>query len=293
MSYLSCLRRSTMLLAFTFVVNGTPAHATAQPATAQPTAQQAATQAAVTAAAPSAAPAAATATTTATGTPAPAAAPATSAVPPAEQIKALTSQLDSLNSSHKTFLDDLSRCANIPERVMRIQCYDELSTESGFMTRAKKEEQEKIIDKIGFWQVVVSEDKMGEQTMYLKLYANDIIRTGAATEKKPELVLRCYRKNTEVYLDWKSLLTENRAYIKSIYVTSRFDSENAMQKDWQLSLDKNAAFAPDTINFVRQMKEHGVLTLELTPYNMSSTTLAFTLNNFDKALEILVKRCYN
>jgi hypothetical protein len=64
------------------------------------------------------------------------------------------------------------------------------------------------------------------------------------------------------------------------------------RETWSLSLDGYAAFSPRAVDFAKSLKGHDKLLLRITPYGGTMETLAFELAHFDRALDVLIKRCY-
>lgn len=188
--------------------------------------------------------------------------------------------------------DELKACSDMKERVMRLRCYDDLSTTMGLMPEGFKALERQKLASYGFWQVLSEHDQLGIETIYLSQSPYNRLSSMAQQVNVPSLNIRCRQGNTDVYLDWKAVMNGGKLYLKEIFIFSRTDSDQDIRYSWQFSMDGMAAFAADPIEFVKSLRGKRKLQLRVTPYGGNTETLMFEIYMLDEALDILVKRCY-
>ena len=216
-----------------------------------------------------------------------------------ERIAAQKKLEDELNQRILVLTQDLSgmhenieSCSNRSDRVLRLQCYDQLAEHLGYISPEKRAEEGKILGVYGFWEASSSRNDMGEVYTYLKVKPNAAVFTNRGIKKFPELVLRCKTNVTDVYLDWRGPLVANNV-TKSLHVGYRLDAEEKVSEPWEVSLDMHAVFSPRAIEFVRELKRAKKVSLELTPYDDRTHVVNYVVEGLESGLELLAKRCYN
>lgn len=187
----------------------------------------------------------------------------------------------------------IAECAVLEDRILRLKCYDDASVANGFMSSDRLEDERETLGKYGFWHVSKRRDASGENHIYLKLPAEQQVETLTGLKKTPEFIIKCRTQNTEAYLDWKGPMVGNRYYLKGFYIVIRIDHNDEVHTDWELSADKFAAFYPQPIEFIRELKKAKKLTLRLNPQNDTVRVLTFKLDGIEEALDVVVKNCYN
>lgn len=189
-------------------------------------------------------------------------------------------------------IEELTVCVEMKDRVMRLRCYDDLSTEKGLMKAAVKDLERQKLQTYGFWQVTSEMDQLGIETMFVSQAPYNKLSAPTLQTKIPVLNIRCRQGNTDVYLDWKSPMNAGRMFLKDIYIFNRIDSNEEQRMTWSLSLDAFAAFSPDPIGFIKTLRGMRKLQLRVTPYGGVTETLMFELGMLEQALDVMVKRCY-
>ena len=212
---------------------------------------------------------------------------------PGEKIEETVIPTENVEAKQLALLiEELTVCVEMKDRVMRLRCYDDLSTEKGLMKPAVKELERQKLQSYGFWQVTSELDQLGIETMFLSQSPYNKLSAPTLQTKIPVLNIRCRQGNTDVYLDWKSPLNAGRMFLKDIYIFNRIDSDEEGRMTWSLSLDAFAAFSPDPIEFIKTLRGKRKLQLRVTPYGGVTETLMFELGMLEQALDVMVKRCY-
>jgi len=187
----------------------------------------------------------------------------------------------------------LKKCASLTDRAERLQCFDQIAVSQQLMSADNAAKQKQIMEQIGLWRVQTQQDETGRTVIYLKTQATTPITLVNGLKQTPTLTVRCREKKTDVYMDWNAPLTSSDSGIKTIFVKSRLDEDITVDRDWELSLDKKAAFAPEAVNYVRAMKDAKKISLEFTPIHEGAVVALFDLTGFKGALDTLVRKCYN
>lgn len=188
--------------------------------------------------------------------------------------------------------EELTVCVEMKDRVMRLRCYDDLSTEIGIMKEEFKALERQKLASYGFWQVASETDQLGIETMYLSLSPLNKLSSVNMQSKVPAFNIRCRQGNTDVYIDWRTAMNGGRPTFKDIFIFTRVESEPEFRETWSFSMDAFAAFAPDPIGFIKQMRGKRKLQLRVTPYGGNTETLMFEIGFLEQALDVMVKRCY-
>lgn len=103
----------------------------------------------------------------------------------------------------------------------------------------------------------------------------------------PTLVVRCARKQTEVYILWNDYLGSDE-----IAVTTRLGKNEAQTRSWTLSSDNTAAFYPgNDVQFVKALLGADTLVARTTPYNESPVTAVFAVTGLSDKISPLQTAC--
>lgn len=191
-----------------------------------------------------------------------------------------------------TVKDRLAQCVEEMDRAHRLQCYDDVAVEQGVMEGGKRDQERKIMGNFGFWNVIVKTTEMLDNKVYLKLAAKDYEESRTGYRRRPELVIRCQERTTDLYVDWKAILTNaSRRYAK-LYINYKFDGGPMAGAEWEYSLDRYSIFAPNAVDLIKIMKDKKAFAVELTPYGETAQMVVFELEGLPAALDVLIKECY-
>lgn len=191
-------------------------------------------------------------------------------------------------------LEEIQKCAQIVGRIERLICFDEASKRMGFLTEEQAAREEKILEKYGFWEVTKRKTATGEEIIYLKNNAAEEVKLQSGMRRLPTFVIMCKHGRTDTYLDWKSRLSPYYlGGFSKMTVVYQIDSGERRQATWDLSTDRQAAFVPEPMEFIKELRKHEKLILQITPMQELAQTIVFDISGLDKVLEILVSSCYN
>ena len=188
--------------------------------------------------------------------------------------------------------EEMTICVEMKDRVMRLRCYDDLATEIGIMKEEFKALERQKLSSFGFWQVTSEVDQLGVETMFLSMTPVNKMASVNLQTKSPTINIRCRQGSTDVYIDWRAPMNNGRSLIKDIFIFARIDSEPEFRETWAFSMDSFAAFAPDPIAFIKQLRGKRKLQVRITPYGGVTETLMFEIGLLEPALDVMVKRCY-
>ncbi len=207
----------------------------------------------------------------------------------------LTNEAWSTKKHEKTPLEivveDLRKCSVTKNHMARLKCYDVFSEEKGFITKEKREKRVEGLGQFGFWRMEGETSVKGQITTYLRLDSTNEILTEARVKKSPTFIISCTQGTTNAYLDWKGPLKRS-AYDRNIYVSYKIGEDPPQPEQWELSMDRYAAFSPRSTEFVRELLSSDSLLIQITPADDSTMTLRFNLEGLQNALDLLVERCY-
>lgn len=228
--------------------------------------------------------------------PAPLTEPAAPAAAPASTAKAAPAKATPPAANEATSLikltEQLQVCADMKDRALRLRCYDEEITKLGLMEKQDMLSERQRIETYGFWQVLSEKDQLGVETIYLTISPYNEMAAAILRAKNPTFNIRCRQGVTDAYIDWKSVLNGRRGSVKELQVYTKIDSDPDKVEWWSLSTDGFAAFAPDSVKMVQSIRNKERLIVRLTPVDYNAETMAFEIKDFERALDIMVKRCY-
>jgi len=175
---------------------------------------------------------------------------------------------------------EMANCAAMIGDLERLYCYDNLAG------RAELDGPQlgvPVIEGVGDWIVNEKVNPIDDsKTVTLILYASDgESRWG---EKIP-FVARCQSNATEAYISWGDYLGGEAR------VLTRVGSNKASTQRWSLSTDKQASFAPQPIDLLKEMATADRFLAQVTPYNENPVTAIFQTSGLTNALKPLRETC--
>ena len=100
------------------------------------------------------------------------------------------------------------------------------------------------------------------------------------------LVLSCQKGETDAYIIWRQYLGTY-----DLAVTWKAGTGPEVTETWSLSTDNEAVFAPEAIQFIKQVMIYDVLMVKTTPFNSEPLTLVFDTTGLDQEIDDLRKAC--
>ncbi len=188
--------------------------------------------------------------------------------------------------------EDLQLCVTMEENAARLRCYDGISISLGFMTDEDRSQTEQSLAKFGFWSVIARTSAVGEETTSLKLDSENKVMSKSGMMRNPTMIVRCKKKDTDVYLDWGAPMADKDEGLKRTQVG--YTTDKAPQKDemWEYSVDYYGVFAPDSAEFIRNIRNSKKVILEVKTSDGEKRNVVFNLEGMDNALQFLISRCY-
>lgn len=176
---------------------------------------------------------------------------------------------------------ELAVCSTEKDSVKRLACFDGLATKAG-VDSAKTE----AAPSKGKWDVQVNTSPVDDsKTVILRLDGENSV-SQRYTTTTPTLILRCQEKHTEAYITFGFFLGSD-----STEVTHRLDKQKAEEREWGISTDHQAMFAPKPIDFIRKLLKAETLFLRVTPYGESPVSVSFNLTGLAESIKPLQDAC--
>lgn len=194
-------------------------------------------------------------------------------------------------SPSKRALETMTQCATEKERVERLACFDRGTRALGLITEDQLRQETKVVSSYGLWAITTKKDNLGIETITLKLGADEELVKQSGMRARPNLVIRCASKRTEVLFDWNSPLRNNGA-IEKMPLRYAIDGAQMVEETWTFSEDGFALFAPDPNAMIRKLREGSVAKFSLTPPGDPPASASFDLRGMKGALGVLIQRCY-
>jgi len=209
------------------------------------------------------------------------------------QTTATTAPDTAANAALNELKKSIKRCSELQDRGIRMSCYDRLSHSLGFMSAEKIAENEKILGKIGFWDISSKNGVDGVAQTTLRLESSNTIKSSGDTERNVALVIRCTPGKTEVFLDWNRPVVAGLHINKTaIMVTYYLNGSEKINENWEVSADQRALFALDPAAFIRSIMKKQKLTIGFTPYGSYIQNAIFDVTGAEAAVDAIVKSCY-
>lgn len=179
--------------------------------------------------------------------------------------------------------EDIAICASKNSDADRLICYDDLEKKLDL----KGPKQEVINDK-GKWNVTIDRSPIDDsQQVILTLDAETTVQ-GNFNSYTPTLVLRCSENKTEAYIVWGIYLGVGKTR-----VLTRLDQDRARTRNWSLSTDNKATFAPgNNVYFIKKLMKHRKLLVQTVPYGANPVMTTFQLDGLNEAIKPLRKACH-
>ena len=153
-----------------------------------------------------------------------------------------------------------------------------------FLLVACERGQDAPAEPAGRWQKIVEIHPV-ERTKVVQMMIS--AQNKLPTQKDiPSLVLSCQVGETNAYVIWRQYLG---AY--DLDVTWRAGSAPEVIESWSLSTDSEAIFAPDAVEFIKQVMLYDVLLVKTTPFNSEPMTVVFDTSNLDREITELREAC--
>ena len=190
----------------------------------------------------------------------------------------------------------IKNCAETEDRFFRLMCYDKISQDLGYMDSDKVAREGQVIKKIGFWEISKKTTGTGDNVIYLRLKSSLPAISPTGGRRYPRIILECSHARTQVYLDWdRKLITGSYGTggVITLGFKYQFDDDPSEEAKWEISTDKKALFATDPVDFVKRMRQHEKMIMQIASAGDPVASLIFDMRGINEALGILVKECYN
>jgi hypothetical protein len=142
----------------------------------------------------------------------------------------------------------------------------------------------------GQWQIKEDSSPMdGSKRIVISRDAeNDI--AGWLQSKRPTLIVRCQEGKTEAYIATGMAATVEYDTDRHT-VRLRFDDRKPAMQHWDESTDHEALFAPNAVQFAREMVGSKTLTFQFTPFDASPAVARFNLEGLAPYLQKAASAC--
>lgn len=175
--------------------------------------------------------------------------------------------------------------------------HDDATTELAKQEEAKRKQEieqqkaEELARLVNSWSVNRSQSKMDDTpSIIVAKEAKYSVQTWLK-QITPILVIRCRENTTSLIFNAKSNFTPVYGEYDKASIRVRIDDGKAVSQYWSESTDNDAAFAPNAISLLRQMKDAEILRIEFNPFNSNPATVEFDLRGLKPHLEEVAKTC--
>jgi Type VI secretion system VasI, EvfG, VC_A0118 len=129
----------------------------------------------------------------------------------------------------------------------------------------------------------------GTKTIAFELDANNEVPVWM-TRVRPQLVVRCVARTTEVYVSLGSPASlEQEAGSHTVRI--QIDSDPAVVQHWTDSDSSKELFAPDGVGLTRRLADAERMTFAFTPFNAPPAVVEFTVQGFNELAPLVASTC--
>lgn len=158
--------------------------------------------------------------------------------------------------------ESLIRLLEIKSDKERLSAYDLIAKK----VKADNALKAKISSSDG-WTVDIATDPIDDsKKIIFSKYADEKIDGYS----KPLLVLRYSNGETEAFISWTKILDYNED--ENVYVTLRFDKDEAFNETWNLSSSRDASFSTEPADFIKSVLSHNTLIARTAGIRLTLTT---------------------
>jgi len=179
----------------------------------------------------------------------------------------------------------LQRCAEIPDRDQRLECYDSLASRPG--SSEPEQHDEASAAAVGNWELTKETSPIDDSALvYLSLMA-EVVTPEAPRTVLPTLFIRCKENRVESFINWGIPVGTG-----TVTVTTRLDEDEAQTSKWLVSTDFTGTFVRGSHSaFIAKLRSHDRLVARLVPLAQNETTAIFNLAGLPEVIGEVYAAC--
>lgn len=142
----------------------------------------------------------------------------------------------------------------------------------------------------GKWSVTEDTNEMdGTKRIALHLDAENEI-SGYIGKHTPTLIIRCIKKETDVFVNVRMQVQSNWEY-RTSKVRTKFDDAAPSAQWWNAAQGGDALFAPQAVSFAKKLARSKTFMFEFSPFQRTEETVTFDVRGLDKHLGKIASAC--
>lgn len=142
------------------------------------------------------------------------------------------------------------------------------------------------MESLGSWVTKSETNKMTDQTDFVALNTSPDSYNKDGLTRETTLVLRCSNNKTDAYLSFHDFMGSDDPRI-----TLRLDGGQPTKKTWNGAEGGDAAFAPQAVQFIKELSKHKKAIFGFEPYGSTMQVVEFDLSGIDKVAEKISTAC--
>jgi len=140
------------------------------------------------------------------------------------------------------------------------------------------------------WQYSENSSEMdGKKSAFLSLAAEDKI-PGLIGEVTPTLHIRCRDGKAELFINTDTMV-EMDIWSNTNKVRIKFDEQQPAAQKWSASTDRQALFAPNVAQLIKQLSTAQLFLFEFMPFNKSAQVVKFNVAGLDTRIGKIAEAC--
>ncbi|QKJ61471.2 MULTISPECIES: type VI secretion system-associated protein TagO [Serratia] len=182
--------------------------------------------------------------------------------------------------------EQLEQCHKVKADAERLKCFDQIGKTKAEEKAEKTDSAEP--ESAGQWLVTSDKSPIDDsENVHVFLLAENQISSRFDRAITPSLSIICREKKTELFIDWGTYLG-----LDSTQVLTRIDSQQAINRSWQISTDSKATFySGQSIAYIKYLMKSKKMFVKITPYGENPVQATFALEGLSNAIQPLRKSC--
>lgn len=137
-------------------------------------------------------------------------------------------------------------------------------------------------------EINYKDDFTGNTNISFSLESKESLHVGYGKEISPQLRARCKDNETEVYIDFDTVMTCG----DSMKIGLKFDDQQPYYEYWTGSTDCKALFSRQPIKFLKKMVGKKELMVRFTPHGSGDRNVTFNISGNEEVTEKLSNACH-
>lgn len=138
----------------------------------------------------------------------------------------------------------------------------------------------------GKWFVSESKDKLTDNVTVNAWITNKDAYIKGRLARDISISARCSNNKTEAFISFEDIVSHD-----GTQVAYRLDDGEVVKEKWSRAEGGQGLFSPNSIKFLKNLKEHRKLTFGFTPYASEMVAIDFDISGVDEMIKHISDAC--